>query len=77
MFIFRIIWVIFVAIVIFVSIKWIWRNFTGCLKFFLILVLILLALGLIAGGAPLKALGWFLFSAICLVLAGLIINLLR
>lgn len=56
---------------------WIVRRFKGFLRVVLILVLILLVLGLITNPEGLMALGWFLFSAVCSVLAISIISFLK
>lgn len=56
---------------------WIVRHFKGILRLILILILILLALGLITNPEGLIALGWFLFSTVCLILAITIISFLK
>lgn len=58
------------------GIIWIFKHFKGWIMLILILVLIALALGLIANPATWAAFGWFVFAAVCLVVAIFIIILI-
>lgn len=69
--------IVVVALLIGASIWWIIRHLKGFVKVLLILVLCLLALGLITDPGGAVALGWFLFVAVLLIIAGIWILFLK